>query len=296
MSNSALSKINANMTIWEDSNKLSEIRKLFAPKLTDIEFQFFIGMGKSSHLNPFEREIWAVKYQDSVPAQVFVGINGYRKGANRHPEYSYHQCDAVYENDVFKISKGEVEHDYTVKNRGKLIGAYCIAKRRSAEKPMFVFVELSEYSTGKSLWHPQTGKPATMIKKVAESQCLRASFPDIFNGTYAEEEMATAPPQKVRVIDGSTQTEKLKNILQSNENVIDMSTGELIQDTSKIHNTGRDDIPISDEQLDEICSIMSEKGFTDERAQKALDYYKVDALENLTDAQARLLLLQLEKA
>lgn len=296
MSNSALAKINANMTIWEDSNKLSEIRKLFAPKLTDIEFQFFIGMGKSSHLNPFEREIWAVKYQDSVPAQVFVGINGYRKGANRHPEYSYHQCDAVYENDVFKISKGEVEHDYTVKNRGKLIGAYCIAKRRSAEKPMFVFVELSEYSTGKSLWHPQTGKPATMIKKVAESQCLRASFPDIFNGTYAEEEMATAPPQKVRVIDGSTQTEKLKNILQSNENVIDMSTGELIQDTSKIHNTGRDDIPISDEQLDEICSIMSEKGFTDERAQKALDYYKVDALENLTDAQARLLLLQLEKA
>jgi phage recombination protein Bet len=289
----AMATINNTISLWEDNNKLEEIRKLFAPKLSEIEFQFFVGMGKASNLNPFTREIWAVKYQDNVAAQVFIGRDGYRKAAQRHPDYDYHQCDAVYENDLFKISRGEVEHAYTLKDRGKLVGSYCIVKRRSAERPMYVFVELSEYSTGKSLWHPQTGKPATMIKKVAEAQCLRACFQDLLGGTYGEEEFARTEPNVSLVTNkGITQTEKLKQVLN-----VDTETGEIIGNTTpiKIHNTGRDDMPINDEQLDELTALMTEKDFNEERLTKALKYYNVMALEELTDAQARLFLLQLEK-
>jgi phage recombination protein Bet len=280
------------LQMWEDNNKLTEIRKLFAPKLTDMEFQFFVGMGKASNLNPFTREIWAVKYQDSAPAQVFIGRDGYRKAAQRHPDYDYHQCDAVYENDTFKVARGEVEHTYTLKDRGKLVGAYCIVKRRSAEKPMYVFVELSEYSTGKSLWNPQGGKPATMIKKVAEAQCLRACFQDLLGGTYGEEEFHNARirPNVVIANTNVTQTERLKQVLK-----VDTETGELLEAPKKVHNTGRDDIPISDEQLDELTLLMTEKEFTEERLNKALTYYNVESLEQLTDAQARLFLLQLER-
>src|SRR5271154_2834920 len=112
----ALATINnqSQIALWEDSASLQEIRKLFAPKLSDMEFQFFVGMGKASNLNPFTREIWAVKYQDSAPAQVFIGRDGYRKAAQRHPDYDYHQCDAIYENDTFKVARGEVEHTYTL--------------------------------------------------------------------------------------------------------------------------------------------------------------------------------------
>jgi phage recombination protein Bet len=295
--NNALSIVdNNNLTMWENQKNLEEIRKLFAPKLTETEFQFFVGLGKATQLNPFTREIWCVKYQENTPAQVFVGRDGYRKAAQRHHDYDYHQCDAVYENDLFKVSKGEVEHSYTLKNRGELIGAYCIAKRRNSEKPIYLFAELKEYSTGKSLWNSATGKPATMIKKVAESQCLRACFQDLLGGTYGEEEMSKPLPQRMHVVDAKTQTERLKNILKENDNVIDMETGEILEDKSKIHNTGRDDIPINDEQLDQISSIMSEKGFTEERIRKALNYHEVEALEELTDAQARLLLLQLGRA
>lgn len=292
----ALAQLNNSMTMWEDAAKLNEIRKLFAPKLTEMEFQFFVGLGKAANLNPFTREIWCVKYQDSAPAQVFIGRDGYRKAAQAHSEYDYHQCDAVYENDVFEVHNGEVKHSYKLVNRGALVGAYCIAKRHKSSRPIYVFAELKEYSTGKSLWNPQTGKPATMIKKVAESQCLRACFQDLLGGTYGEEEMETVQrdTQPSRVINGNTQTEKLKNIL--NDNVIDAETGEVIEAPKKVHNAGRDDMAISPEQIDEITCLMDEKGFSQERVKKALAYHKVDLIEDLTDAQARLFILQLEKA
>lgn len=283
------------LIMWDDQKKLDEIRKLFAPKLTDMEFKFFVGLGKASRLNPFTREIWCVKYQDNAPAQVFIGRDGYRKAAQAHHEYDYHQCDAVYENDSFKVRNGEVDHGYTLNNRGVLVGAYCIAKRHKSSRPMYVFAELKEYSTGKSLWHPATGKPATMIKKVAESQCLRACFQDLLGGTYGEEEMDSMKSQEnnLHVIRGNTQTEKLKSIL--GEQVIDEQTGEII-DQEPVHNTGRDDIPATQEQIDQVVLMMADKGFSEERIKKALGYYKVDSLTDLTDAQARLFILQLEKA
>lgn len=297
MSNQQLSAVEhaTDVVMWDDQQKLDEIRKLFAPKLTDMEFKFFVGLGKASRLNPFTREIWCVKYQDNAPAQVFIGRDGYRKAAQAHSEYDYHQCDAVYENDSFQVHNGEVKHSYKLVNRGALVGAYCIAKRHKSSRPIYVFAELKEYSTGKSLWNSQTGKPATMIKKVAESQCLRACFQDLLGGTYGEEEMESIKSQEnnLHVIRGNTQTEKLKNIL--NEAVVDAETGEVI-DQEPIHNTGRDDINASQEQIDEIVAMMANKGFSQERIKKALGYYKVDQLTDLTDAQARLFILQLEKA
>ncbi len=95
----AMATVSNTMAMWEDSAQLVEIRKLFAPKLTDIEFQIFVGMGKSTGLNPFLKEIWAVKYGkdkdgNEIPAQIFIGRDGNRKIAQAHPEYDYHQCDA----------------------------------------------------------------------------------------------------------------------------------------------------------------------------------------------------------
>lgn len=295
-------------SMWEDNAKLQEIRKLFAPKLTDMEFQFFVGMGKATNLNPFLREIWAVKYSDKEAAQIFIGRDGYRKSAQCHRDYDYHQCDAVYENDDFEMNDGIIKHKYNLKNRGELLGAYCIAKRKNSERPSYVFAELREYSTGKSLWREpgfykndkgymsQGGKPATMIKKVAESQCLRAGFQELFAGSYGEEEMESVRHEENRpvVIHGNTQTEKLKNILD--DNVIDGETGEVIESPKSPRDIGSDQIAISQEQMDEINDLMMLKEFSQERIKKALAYHKVKVLEDLTDAQARIFLLQLEKA
>ena len=230
-----------------------------------------------------------------MPATVFIGRDGYRKGAQGHGEYDYHQCDAVYENDIFEVQDGIVRHAYKLTQRGALIGAYCIAKRKTSSKPMYVFVELREYSTGKSIW---SSKPATMIKKVAESQCLRACFQELFGGTYGEEEMPNPlENNNVRVIHGETQTQTLKNILNPttvDAEVVNTETGELALPTNEQALTA-DNTEISRENMDKIEILMEEKGFDEVRKKKAFDYFKIEKLSDLTEAQAKIFLLQLGK-
>jgi len=272
----ALATLNQSMVMWDDNKKLDEIRKLFAPKLTEMEFQFFVGLGKASGLNPFTREIWCVKYDEKSPAQVFIGRDGYRKAAQAHSEYDYHQTDAVYENDKFEVINGDVKHAYSMTNRGKLIGAYCIAKRHKSSRPIYVFAELSEYSTGKSLWNPQTGKPATMIKKVAESQCLRACFQDLLGGTYGEEEMGEGAeghmPSK-RSTKSSALMDKLK-----------AAKGQVIDAEPLPDETG---LVASKEELEEIHALLAVKVFEAGRLKGALDHYKVEKMADLTSTQAQ---------
>jgi phage recombination protein Bet len=300
--NNALAQLNNSLTMWEDNQKIEEIRKLFAPKLTEMEFQYFVGLGKAAGLNPFLREIWSVKYDERSPAQVFIGRDGYRKAAQAHHEYDYHQCDAVYENDIFEVQDGIVKHAYKLTNRGVLIGAYCIAKRHKSSRPMYVFVEVKEYTTGKSVWG---SKPATMIKKVAESQCLRACFQDLLGGTYGEEEMATGHNENnVRVIHGETQTQTLKNLLDiPKAHAEEIIKEVMIQEAHEIFDKieegktiiAADNEPISQENMDKIEILMDEKGFDEARKQKAFDYFKIGKLSDLTESQAKIFLLQLGK-
>jgi len=170
--------------LWSKDTQLAEIKKVYGANLSDSEFQIFIQIGKATGLNPFLKQLWAVKYGNS-PAQIFIGRDGYRISAQRNPDYDFHIADAVYENDDFKIENGEVKHSYNVKQRGSLAGAYCIVKRKRSSKPVFTYIEFKEYSTGKSLWN---SKPATMIKKVAEAQGLRMAFQEMFSGTYSDSE------------------------------------------------------------------------------------------------------------
>ena len=285
--NNAMTTVNDVLTMWDNKEQLQEIKKLFAPKLSDSEFQFFVGLGKASRLNPFTREIWAVKYQESQPAQVFIGRDGYRKAAQAHPEYDFHQADAVYENDKFSVVDGIPRHEYSLTNRGELIGAYCIAKRHKSSRPMYVFCELREYSTGRSLWAKGTGKPATMIKKVAESQCLRACFQDLLGGTYSEEEEWEEKGDRP-LLGEKKATSPNSSAFQQNEQLKDLFTPTIIEEPFEHPKA-------SDEQLKEIEGLFTELGLSDDRITKALIAHEVSCLEELTETKAKILIYQLNK-
>jgi phage recombination protein Bet len=289
----ALAQLNTNNDIWNDESKLKEIRRMASPSapLTDMEFSFMVELGRATQLNPFRREIWAVKYKQGIPAQIFIGRDGYVLGAQRQPDYEYHQVNSVYSNDEFYMDESGIKHKAKLIDRGVLIGAYCIVKRKSASKPTYSVVTMEEYNTNQSLWKT---KPETMLKKVAEAQGVRQSFKEVFRGTYSDAELPQQENSNIRIVSGATQTEKLKNIL--NDNVIDAETGEVMEEPKKVHNSGNDNLPISQEQMDEINDLMALKEFSQERIKKALAYHKVELLEDLTDAQARIFLLQLEKA
>lgn len=281
-----MTTVNDVLMMWDNKEQLQEIRKLFAPKLSDSEFQFFVGLGKASRLNPFTREIWAVKYQENQPAQVFIGRDGYRKAAQAHPEYDFHQADAVYENDEYEVVNGVVHHKYKLSNRGKLVGAYCVAKRHKSSRPIYVFCELSEYSTGRSLWNPQTGKPATMIKKVAESQCLRACFQDLLGGTYAEEEEWEEKSE--RALTGEKKAAAPCSSPEQNNELKDLFTPTIIDEPFEHPK-------VTEEQLREIECLFTELALTEDRVTKALISHEVSCLEELTETKAKILIYQLNK-
>lgn len=280
--------------MWEDAATIEEIRKIYAPTATQTEFKIFVELGKAANLNPFKKEIWCIKFKDS-PAQIIIARDGYKKIAQLNPEYEWHQPCAIYENDKITMINGEIHHERANGNRGQLTGAYCLVKRKSSSRAMLAEVSMEEYNSGQGLWvqNPKTpwlkAKPETMIKKVAEAHALRMAFQDSFAGTYIEEEMEST--QTTKALEGSTQTERLKNALKEPQ-TIDAE----VEEAPKTYYSGRDDVQISPEQLDELSSLIREKGFSEERKNNALNYYKVSSLEELTDAQARLFLLQLGKA
>lgn len=278
MYNKAL-KENYTIDMWNNQDKLREIRSIVcSTPLTDVEFSCLVELGKATQLNPFMREIWAVKYKQGVAASIFIGRDGYRKAAQRHSDYDYHQVNAVYAKDEFRVTNDEIQHNYRFSNRGDLIGAYCIVKRKSSEKYMYVLVTMDEYNLSQGLW---LKKPETMIKKVAEAQALRQAFQDLLGGTYSDSEL---PPEKpnlriVNTIEGTTKTERLKNML-------------------KLHDV-KDPVPgittATTEQLNTIDDLLYNTELLPERFDKAMANYGVNCIEELTTTQAEDFIYNLRK-
>lgn len=268
--------------MWSNEAKLQEIRKMVCPSapLTDLEFSYLVQLGQATQLNPFMKEIWAIKYSPKAAAQIFIGRDGYRKAAQRQPDYEYHQVNAVYSKDEFRVSNDEIQHNYGFANRGELVGAYCIVKRKSSTKPTYVMVTMAEYHQSQGVWN---SKPETMIKKVAEAQALRQSFQEALAGTYSDAELPQEQKvNNVRQITASTQTEKLKNILNITS----------IQETS-------DDIPIvMPNFLEDLMFWIDESKISEERLSKALAYYNIDNINDvssLSDAHRESFLNNLKK-
>jgi phage recombination protein Bet len=244
---------------WDDKQVLDDIRAICPPQLTKSEFTTFINTCRSMNLNPFTKEIYCLK-NGTGAMQIIVARDGYRKVAQREAEYDYHQTDAVYSNDKFRVYHGEVEHEYDLIDRGKIIGAYCTVKRKSSSKSMYAYVEFKEYDLKRSLW---TTKPATMIKKVAEAHALRMAFQDVFVGTYDKDEL----PEEM--------TEHTK------ESVSEPAHTELMIDAQQI--TVIDDLIIAHD-------------ISFERIEKGLNsYYRKQSIMDLTYAEADRFITQLRK-
>jgi phage recombination protein Bet len=237
--------------MWKDEAQLKTIKSIYAPNLSDGEFQTFVQLGIATGLNPFLREIWAIKYDKSAPAQIFIGRDGYRKSISRNTIYAGHHVDAVYANDdfCFDLTNGEVRHTYNLKDRGKLMGAYCIVHMKNVPRPYYVFVDISEYNTNQSNWK---NKPATMIKKVAECQAIRMADSCTFGNTYDEDEL----PEYMRQENKSSQLNKRLELKKADNQTIDgeivnQETGEVTNESAPIENAEQNnELPFSINEIE----------------------------------------------
>ena len=157
--------------------------------VTDSELLIYMNQCKNYKLDPFASDVFLVKYSDDQPAAVIMGIAAFLKRADSNPQYDGMESGVIVSGDG-KITR----RNGALHLQGEtIVGAWATVHRKDRAHPTHVEVPLSEYDTGKSSWK---SKKATMIVKVAKSQALRETFPNLFAGMFEDAEIAEDADRK----------------------------------------------------------------------------------------------------
>jgi phage recombination protein Bet len=155
------------------------IKRTIAKGATDDELKLFVAAAERAGLDPFQRQIYAVKRGGQMTIQ--VGIDGFRLIAERTGEYEGATATQW-------CGKDGVWRDVWLENEAPAaarVGVY----RRSFREPLYGVALYRSYSQNSGLW---TRMPEVMLAKCAEALALRRAFPAQLSGLYVSEEMDQA--------------------------------------------------------------------------------------------------------
>ena len=170
----------------------STMNEYLGLNLSTQEFQYFSAVCKNYGLNPFLKDIYAIKY-GSQPATFIIDYKVLQQAADNDPNF-----DGLEKGVLFIDKTGQVrerEGDYLLPGE-KILGAWCVVHRKDrtySPKTYAMFEENCKYKDGKPSSNWAT-RPVFMIVKVAKAQALREAFPNAFsNNTYIPEEFTEEP-------------------------------------------------------------------------------------------------------
>jgi phage recombination protein Bet len=164
-----------------NQQQIQLIRDMCARDCTDNEFLLLMQLSRTYGLDPFAKQIWAVKYPNA-PAAIFCGRDGFIAIAHRNGNFD------------------GMESGTRLDENGELIG-WCKVYRKDMSHPFVVEVPFAEYIQRNKqgevtkFWRE---KPKTMITKVAESHALRRAFG--ISGLYSPEEIDTGDRPEPRYV------------------------------------------------------------------------------------------------
>jgi len=186
--------------------QLRTIKQTVAKDTDDTEFNLFLEACRSYGLDPFRKQIHAVVYAKNSPDKrkmsIIVSRDGLRVLAQRCRDYRPASTPTEFEYDP--DAKGPT-------NPKGIVTARVTLWKQDNKGDWYAVIgeaDWDEFAPVKEEWAPdQSGKrrptgnmtldasgqwakmPKVMIAKCAESQALRAGWPDQFGGIYSEEEM-----------------------------------------------------------------------------------------------------------
>jgi len=163
--------------------KLELLKKTVCKGATDAELELFVHVCKRTGLDPFARQIHAIKrFQDGQQVMTFqTGIDGYRLIADRTGKYAPGR-----------------EPSFTYDKDDRLIAATAYVKKQTADgtwHEICATAHYAEYVGLKRDGNPNTmwlNKPHILLGKCAEALALRRAFPAELSGVYTKEEMEQA--------------------------------------------------------------------------------------------------------
>jgi phage recombination protein Bet len=167
----------SNLALWTPE-QAQLISTTIAPGCSNDELRLFAYACQRTGLDPFSRQIYAIKRGGKLTIQ--VSIDGLRSIAERTGQLDGSQSywcgpDGVWV-DAWLDSKPPA-------------AAKTVIHRKGCAHPFSATARFADFNAGQGLWSKM---PSVMIAKCSEAQALRRAFPADLSGVYSTDEMDQA--------------------------------------------------------------------------------------------------------